>query len=267
MDHKRPHYDGLLTKALDPLELKADAERGVVSGYASKFWVVDSYGEAVAPGAFAKSIEERGPGGADRIIFRYEHAYTVGRHTSLKEDETGLAIEASISDDGMYGTALRRQLADGVTYGLSIGFRSLKRRPATEEDPLDFSSAPNWVLEWAKSDIANISILENTKLMENSAVTFPANDPAVIESYRSFDPDALHRLLADVQGGRMAPEQLPVLRQIAAALPADVAPEGRQADSTTRAADGTPPPVIRNRLAEARFALAAAGIAWETPTP
>jgi hypothetical protein len=62
-------YDGskTLTKQREPLEMKADADKGLFTGYASKFWVVDSYGEVTAPGAFLKSIAERGPAGADRI--------------------------------------------------------------------------------------------------------------------------------------------------------------------------------------------------------
>src|SRR5262245_20809853 len=103
----------------DALELRANAETGILSGSASKFWVVDSYGECTAPGCFATTIAERGPAGANRILLRYEHDITIGNHTSMAENETGLEIEAKISDDGMWGSAVRKQLADGVPYGLS----------------------------------------------------------------------------------------------------------------------------------------------------
>ncbi len=181
-NHRRSTYDGFLTKRYEPLALKADAEQGIASGYSSLFWVVDSYAEATAPGSFAKSIADRGPTGADRILVRYEHEKTVGRHLSMVEDGRGLYIEALISDDGMYGSMLRRQLADGVPYGWSIGFRRQGDRTATDADPLDFSSAPEWVKSLPRNEIR---ILTETKMMENSAVSFPANDPAVISSYRS----------------------------------------------------------------------------------
>ncbi len=42
------------------LELKADAA-GVVSGYGSVFGGVDSVGDTVLPGAFAKSLTRRKP--------------------------------------------------------------------------------------------------------------------------------------------------------------------------------------------------------------
>jgi phage head maturation protease len=105
-DNRRSTYDGLLTKSRDPQELKTvEGEQGLLTGYASKYWVVDSYGEATAPGSFAKSIADRGPQGANRILLRYEHEHTIGTHTRMHEDGTGLYIEAKASDDGMYGTA------------------------------------------------------------------------------------------------------------------------------------------------------------------
>lgn len=269
MDHKRPSYDGFLTKQNDPLAFKADAEKGVATGYASLFWVVDSYAEATAPGAFAKSIADRGPkAGKPRLLTRYEHEYTVGSHTAAAEDATGPLVDLQISDDGMYGTAVRRQLADSVPYGLSIGFRRIASRPATIEDPLDLTSAPAWVRQMAIDDVSQITVLTDLKWLETSVVSFPAVDPAAVESYRSDDLNAraLDRVLADLKAGRLTEAHLTTIRQIAAALPADVAPEGRQADPTTRAADGSTP-LIRNRIAEARLALAAAGLSWESITP
>src|SRR5690606_38342232 len=116
MDNRRTTYDGTLTKDRDPLEVRADAEQGILTGYASKFWVVDSYGEVTAPGAFSQTIAERGPAGANRILLRYEHEHTIGVHTRMAEDGAGLAVEAKVSDDGQWGSAVRAHLADGVPY-------------------------------------------------------------------------------------------------------------------------------------------------------
>lgn len=257
-DNRRQTSDGFLTKALDPLAFKANAEQGVLSGYASKFWVVDSYGEATAPGAFQKSITERGPkSDTPRVLLRYEHEYTIGTHTALSEDASGLAIEAKISDDGMYGTAVRRQLADAVPYGLSIGFRRIGWRTATEDDPLILDSAPPWAKVMAETDPAQISILTEVKLMENSVVSFPAVDNALVDAYRADDLNgrALQRVLADLKSGRLTAAHLATLTSIAQAMPADRTPEHqRDAGSTTPPSDSSAS--VRNYLAEIEIILA-----------
>lgn len=208
---KRTSYDGTLTKADSPFEFKATADKGLIGGYASKFWVVDSYGEVTAPGSFQKSIEERGPAGAGRIPVRYEHMHTIGTHTDMAEDSDGLSIEGKISDDGQWGTAVRAHLADGVKYGLSIGFRAIGWRNATEDDPLDFSSAPTYIRKLSPEDII---VLTEIKLMENSIVTFPAVDPATVDSYRSLadgwrDFDAF---LGDLKAGKLTDDHMDELR-------------------------------------------------------
>lgn len=220
----------VLTKDINPnLIEKADGESGVLTGYASDFNVVDSYAEVTAPGAFAKSIAERGPDSASsRIYLRFEHDHTIGRHVSMTEDERGLKVEAFVSDDGMWGSAVRAHLRDGVPYGMSIGFRRVSQRPATEADQLDFSSAPPYVVELAKQDIGNVTVLTEVKLLENSVVTFPAVDSAAVLSYRSdldLSQRALDRLIADIKAGRLTDDHITQLRQIAAELPAGHTPD------------------------------------------
>jgi HK97 family phage prohead protease len=210
---KRTAYDGVLTKSDAPLDFKADSEQGLIEGYASKFWVVDSYGEVTAPGAFQKSISERGPAGAGRIPVRYEHQHTIGTHTDMSEDADGLVIEGKISDDGQYGTAVRSHLKDGVKYGLSIGFRAIGWRNATEDDPLDFSTAPSYIQKFPPEDII---VLTEIRLMENSVVTFPAVDSATVDSYRNAAAVTgwrdMSALIAAVKAGAFTTEQLEELR-------------------------------------------------------
>jgi HK97 family phage prohead protease len=216
-----------VTKDLDPLPIKADGGEGVLSGYASVYWVVDSYGECTAPGSFTRSVAERGPKGSNRIPFRYEHEHTIGTHTAIDTADThGLAIEAQVVDDGMYGTVLRRHLDAGVPYGISIGFRNLRGRAATPEDPLIWDFAPRWLRE--NPDPGMVYVLEEIKLMENSGVTFPAVEPARIETYKADPGQHLERVLASVKAGALTPTQIGLLREIAAALPAATAPETGQ---------------------------------------
>ena len=100
--------NAVLTKDLAPSPLtKADGESGELDGYITRYWVVDSYGEATAPGSFSKSIADRGPAGAGRIFLRYEHEHTIGKMTDMTEDADGVKVSAKVSDDGMYGSAVR----------------------------------------------------------------------------------------------------------------------------------------------------------------
>lgn len=220
-DNRRSSYEGTLTKQRDPLAIKAaDAEKGLLDGYASKWWVVDSYAEATAPGSFLQTIADRGPAGANRILLRYEHQVTIGTHTKMQEDQTGLLIEAHVSDDGMDGTRVRKHLADGVQYGLSIGFRRYTDRSAEDSDPLDFSSAPDWVKTLPRNEIR---ILTGLKLFEDSVVSFPAVDPALITNYRSAD--AFDQLIEVLKSRKLSPDELSQLKHFIDAKPADTAPD------------------------------------------
>lgn len=255
--------NAVLTKDLAPEPLtKTRADDGVLEGYSTRWWVVDSYGEFTIPGAFSKSIAERGPKSANpKIVLRYEHEHTIGTHTEMVEDETGVRIAAKISDDGMWGTALRKQLADGVPYGLSIGFRRVKQRPATEADPLDLTYAPDYIKQMIASDGVGFLVgLEEIKHLEDSAVTFPAVEPATVDSYRSDVLDLPQRhidaLIRDLKAGRLSDDHIQTLRAFAQTLPAASDPDGEM-----------PAPVApqtavqrRNYLTELRLASLQAGI-------
>ena len=206
MDYRRPDYSGILTKDYDPLEVKAQPDQGLVDGFASLFGVLDSYGEVTARGAFANTIGQR----RDRIHLRYEHEHTIGTHKELEETHRGLRITGFISDDGSHGSTVRRHLADGVQYGISIGFRRIADRSATDDDIIDVSSAPTWAQQLPRSDIR---VLTEIKLYENSLVSFPACDPALVESYRSGTPD-IAALIAAVKAGSLTDDQTAQLKSL-----------------------------------------------------
>lgn len=252
---------GVLTKDLAPQSFqKADGETGVLEGFSTRYWVVDSYGEFTVPGSFTKTIAERGPSGADRMFLRYEHEHTIGKHTALEETDEGVRITAQISDDGMFGTVVRRHLKDKVPYGLSIGFRRISDRSATEADPLIWDHAPEYIRNMAMSDLSMIRGLTEIKLLEDSVVTFPAVDNALVTDYRSLDLTARHidALLKDAKAGRLTDDHITHLRQIAELLPADTAPNGSETDPEPRGNQTAQ--THRNYKAEARLALLMADI-------
>lgn len=260
---ERRERDGLLTKDANPAPfVKADAEQGIVDGYASKWWKVDSYGEATEPGSFAKTILDRGPQSANpKIVLRYEHQVTIGTHRELKEDATGLFMSGHISDDGMFGTAVRAHLKDDVPYGISIGYKKIGFRSATADDPLDFSDAPKFIVEMAKQDIASILVLTEQKLAENSIVTFPAVDAARVTNYRSdldLTDRAIEMLLRDVKRGILTDAQLDQLRRLALMVPA--VPGTSDRETRSDAATRTEPETCRNYVSEARLALLGSGL-------
>jgi HK97 family phage prohead protease len=227
--------------AVDLYPVKADAEKGEFEGYASNWWEVDSYGEATAPGSFTRTIAERGPkADRPRILVRYEHMVTVGRHLEMAEDEKGLKIKAYVSDDGQDGTRLRTHLKDEVPYGISIGYRLIRSRPGTPDDPLIWDHAPEWLRDDNGAfDPARVLVLTEIKSLENSAVSFPAVDQALVDSYRSSEAiSLLDHLISDLKAGReIDPGQRRSLERFAAELPAALASDSAGAPSQVSDSD------------------------------
>lgn len=201
-------------------------------GYASTAWHVDSYGTAFAPGAWGKTIGERG--GKVLVLWQHDPYQPIGKPTALSEDGNGLAVTAAISDGTSYGRDALALLRDGVPLGLSVGFRTIRERAATEGDPLLFDHAP----EAIRGDWSQVSVIEEAKLYEFSLVSFPANDAAALVAVRGdAQMDALSQLLDDIRAGRVAPPCRGLLHDLVAAwtdAPGGVNPEPRAAVAPRR---------------------------------
>lgn len=97
---------------------------GRFSGYASIFNRLDSGGDIVMPGAFAKSLGKR----RDRIrlLFQHDPKEPVGTWDAIGEDGRGLFVAGRLVPGVDRADALRRLIEKGALDGLSIGFRTVK---------------------------------------------------------------------------------------------------------------------------------------------
>lgn len=75
----------------------ADAS-GVFEGYASLFNRADMAHDVVLPGAFRKSLAERGAGGV-RMLFQHDPAHPIGVWEHLEEDALGLKVRGRLTLD------------------------------------------------------------------------------------------------------------------------------------------------------------------------
>ncbi|MBM3763727.1 MAG: HK97 family phage prohead protease [Acidobacteria bacterium] len=139
------------------LEVKlAHGDGGGFEGIASVYGNVDSYGDIVEPGAFSKSIRERGANVP--ILWQHNAALPIGSG-EVYETSSGLAIRGRILDTVTQGREALALLRAGAVKGLSIGYRTIK-------DAWDVVRKTRRLVE--------------VKLYEVSVVTFPANELATV---------------------------------------------------------------------------------------
>ena len=144
-----------------------DLEEGVISGYASVFGNVDSYGDIVVKGAFSRFLAEARVNGKVIPVF-YGHNMedpraNIGRVIELHEDEHGLWFKAQLDLSGeTYGRLVYAQLKDGRLDSLSFGFSVI--------------------------DSKNTNVgyeLRDLELYEISVVPIPANKEALITEVKA----------------------------------------------------------------------------------
>ena len=143
-----------------------DGEGRTLEGYAAAFGNVDAVGDIIHPGAFAKTITERGS--QVKLLWQHQQGEPLGRVMALREDPRGLFIKAVISDTARGRDALAL-LKDGAIGEMSIGY-----------DPV--------VFDYSQQDAKNIRNLREIKLHEISLVSFPANAQAQVTSLKATGP-------------------------------------------------------------------------------
>ena len=146
------------------LSLKATGEEGMFEGYGSVFGNVDSYGDVVMPGAFARTIEERGAGNV-AMLWQHSGGEPIGVWTEMREDARGLFMRGSLNMETQRGREAYALMKQGAIKGLSIGFMVRGEEYDNE---------------------AAVTRLTDIDLWEVSVVTFPANSAALVSAVKSL---------------------------------------------------------------------------------
>lgn len=117
-----------------PLEIKFaadDAKQGSFEGYGAVFGNIDSHGDVIEPGAFAKSLLDRKREGRPLPpMYKNHGAFSGNRHEpigvwdDMTEDANGLHVKGRlIGLDTEQGKWTYAQMREGALKGLSIGYR------------------------------------------------------------------------------------------------------------------------------------------------
>jgi HK97 family phage prohead protease len=156
-------------KVFDFTLASLDYEGRTLEGYTSVFGVTDLGRDVVHPGAFAKTLAERG----NKLRFLWQHnpAEPLGKILEAREDERGLYLKAVISDTARGRDALAL-LRDGAISGLSIGYDAIQA---------------DYTKDQAGNTVRN---LREVRLWEASLVSFPMNEAAGVTALKEASPPA-----------------------------------------------------------------------------
>lgn len=186
-----------------------EEETGVITGYGSVFGNVDSWGDIVEKGAFAKTIGSR----KIPILWQHNSDDPLGLCAELTEDEYGLKLKGRLLiDDVARANEAYALVKSGAITGLSIGY-----------------IPKNYFY-----DVENYRHLSEVDLYEVSLVTFPANEKAIITDIKSDDLNIRRAEKALVDAGFSHKLAKTILAKgFKSAIVRDEQPDQRDADIKT----------------------------------
>lgn len=175
------------------LEIREVSTDGTFEGYLSKFNDEDMMGDVVLPGAFAKSLKEKGP--KRPLLWQHSAWEPIGVLTA-KEDNVGLLITGNLNLDVQRAREAHSLLKQRAVTGLSQGF------------------VPE---EWTPRKTGAGRDLKVIDLWEGSLATFPALPSAQIHTVRSALPPWLQESAteqAEAQAKALREERLQRLARV-----------------------------------------------------
>lgn len=161
----------------------ADIRKGIVTGYFSSFGNVDSDGDIIMKGAFAKTIKESGPGSAQpriKHLMNHDTSKPIGKPVLLQEDMKGLYYESQVGSHSL-GVDFIKMVDSGLITEHSIGYRVIKK---------------NQLQDWEgyqKNPSMGYQELTELQLWEGSSLTaWGANKDTPVVGMKSFDIEQIN---------------------------------------------------------------------------
>lgn len=153
-----------------PLEIKEDSlqENGLFEGYGATFGgKPDAYGDIVAPGAFAGTLEKGGRNGNGiAMLWCHDSDDPIGVWTMLAEDKKGLKVQGKLAMKTQCGMEKYELMKMGAVKGLSIGYDTIS---------------------YEYDEKKKVRTLTEVNLWEISLCTFPANTKATVTAIKAIE--------------------------------------------------------------------------------
>lgn len=158
MEQYKKEFGSVPTKDFR-IDLKQVNDDGTFEGILSVFNVVDLGGDLIKPGAFTKTIKEKG--GAVPCLWQHDSGRPIGTLVLTETDEA-LNVSGKLALGVQQAREAWELLKAGVIRGLSIGYRAVKHER-----------------------VNGIRHLKEIELFEGSIVTFPMLPLATVTSVKS----------------------------------------------------------------------------------
>lgn len=108
-----------------PVEFKATGDKGEYEGHFAVFGNVDDGGDITHPGAFLKTIQERGS--RVKVFYAHDFQKLIGPPPEvLKEDTLGLYAKGRLTLDSFWGKEAWALMKDGALTEGSFGYDAVK---------------------------------------------------------------------------------------------------------------------------------------------
>src|SRR6266568_3544815 len=156
-------------------EIKAtNDQKGIVEGYLNYIGNVDFTEDRTMPGAFKKTLSDsyarKSAQGLDFLWpYLFNHSYDIlppGGIFEANEDRRGLYIKTQLNLDMQMGRELYTSFKMGTMKKQSMGYKAIQ-------------------VDWVKESGKSIRNLLEVAVMEGSAVVFPMNDMAQVDTVKN----------------------------------------------------------------------------------
>lgn len=163
-----------------PSEFKAlNGEEGVYEGHFSVTGNVDDGNDVIEPGAFKKTIRERGS--RIKVLMAHDWSKIIGPPPDvLREDATGLYAKGRLTLASMWGREAWELMKDGAMTEASIGYQAIKSEYRDADG--ERVEGDEWDLMWRDDLVRHI---KEIKLYEISPVPLGMNALANVRAVKA----------------------------------------------------------------------------------